>query len=205
MRTSDNGGVDYAIRRTEDGLFFVDYGLDPRDHDWTWSDDGSVATTFPTFADALNAAVSYGFAHREENGADAVGAADGAGAGAAADLPVPDDGYEIAAVEWSDDDPLVDFSDLGSASTIYVVRRTSDGKYAMGWGESQGAPCEWTDSRDLAVESGSPDLEEMMAVARKFGFADGDGMKDGYQMVGVAWGGPLDAAPAARSSKPSSR
>lgn len=170
MRTSDNGGVDYGYRRTADGKYFVDYGLKPDDKDWLWIGESDVATVFTTRKAALAAAATYGLGHRDGDGND-----------------VLDDGYELAEVEWSDDDASVDFEDLAETSAVYVVRRKSDGKYAVDWGEGD-APCGWTDNRDLAVQSGSTDVDEMMAVARKFGFADDEGMKDGYQLVGVAWG-----------------
>lgn len=55
MRTSDSSGIDYAIRRVSDGKYFVDYGIKPADHDWTWVDDPQLSTAFPTAKQAAAA------------------------------------------------------------------------------------------------------------------------------------------------------
>lgn len=183
MRTSDNGGIDYAIRRISDGKYFVDYGIDPADHDWTWVDDPELSTAFPTAKQAAAACVTYGFA-----------AADGAvtdGQASTAD-PRPAAGYEIATVEWSGDDPIASFEDLALSTQAYVLQRTSDGKYAVDWGEGE-APCGWTDNHDLAVQSGFPTEDALRDVAEHFGFATSEGFKDGYAMRTLDWEAPGSA------------
>lgn len=179
MRTSDDSGIDYAIRRTSDGKYFVDYGIEPADHDWTWVDDPQLSTAFPTAKQAAAACAIYGLAAPRDAQADSQGAGE----------PKPADGYEIAAVEWSGDDPIADFEDLVVPSHVYVLQRQSDGKYAVDWAEGD-VPCSWTDNRDLAVQSGFPDRDAMLEVARHFGFATEGGAKDGYVLQELEWGLP---------------
>lgn len=179
MRTSDSSGIDYAIRRILDGKYFVDYGIKPADHDWTWVDDPQLSTAFPTAKQAAAACATYGLARTDAQG----------NVSAQGDAPQPADGYEIAAVEWSGDDPIADFEDLVAPSQVYVLQRQSDGKYAVDWGEAD-APCAWTDNRDLAMQSGFPDRDAMVEVAQHFGFATDDGVKDGYTIEAIDWGMP---------------
>ncbi|MDD6461866.1 MAG: hypothetical protein PUF51_05345 [Bifidobacteriaceae bacterium] len=200
MRTSDNGGIDYAIRRISDGKYFVDYGIDPADHDWTWVDDPELSTAFPTAKQAAAACVTYGFAATDDasapEGANVTDTAmtdtDASDGQASTADPRPAAGYEIATVEWSGDDPIASFEDLALSTQAYVLQRTSDGKYAVDWGEGE-APCGWTDNHDLAVQSGFPTEDALRDVAEHFGFATSEGFKDGYAMRTLDWEAPGSA------------